>query len=123
MTFSIQNAGAEKGFLILENEDTNVLTIEASGSIDKAVEAPGAQPLEEAGGLLAIAVVNYVHTTKEDVVLGNACQEGMFTNDDYISRNRSKSILCAPITNKGKLVGILYLENNITTNAFTRDRL
>ena len=56
-------------------------------------------------------------------MLGNACQEGMFTNDDYIMRKRSKSILCTPITYKGKLVGILYLENNITTNAITRDRL
>jgi len=47
----------------------------------------------------------------------------MFTNDEYIRQNRSKSVLCTPIIHKGKLAGILYLENNITTNAFTRDRL
>jgi len=122
MAFSIQNAGAEKGFLIMENEDTHTLTIEAAGSIDKTVETIGGQPLEEAGGL-SIAIVNYVRSTKEDLLLGNACEEGMFTNDEYIRQNRTKSVLCTPIIHKGKLAGILYLENNITTNAFTRDRL
>ncbi len=122
MTFSIQNAGAEKGFLILENEEDHNLTIEAYGSPDKAIEVLGGHPLDDAAGL-SLSVVNYVYKTKDDVLLGNACEEGMFTNDVYISKNKSKSILCTPITHKGKIAGILYLENNISANAFIPERL
>jgi PAS domain S-box-containing protein len=41
----------------------------------------------------------------------------------YIIQNEPRSILCAPLINQGKLAGILYLENNLTTGAFTPDRL
>jgi serine phosphatase RsbU (regulator of sigma subunit) len=48
---------------------------------------------------------------------------GLFVNDPYISLSGVKSVLCMPVTDKGKMVGILYLENNLTTGAFTADRL
>jgi two-component system sensor histidine kinase ChiS len=47
----------------------------------------------------------------------------MFTHDIYVVSNKPKSILCAPVTHKGKVAGILYLENNLTANAFTPERL
>jgi serine phosphatase RsbU (regulator of sigma subunit) len=56
-------------------------------------------------------------------VLSEATKEGVFTSEPYIIKNQPKSVLCAPIINQGKLLGILYLENNLTTGAFTRDRL
>ena len=43
--------------------------------------------------------------------------------DPYMVRKRPKSVLCAPIMNRGKFIGLLYLENNLTTGAFTNDRL
>ncbi len=36
---------------------------------------------------------------------------------------RSRSVLCLPIVKQAKLVGILYLENNLTPCAFTPDRV
>jgi diguanylate cyclase (GGDEF)-like protein len=44
-------------------------------------------------------------------------------NDPYIVQRRPKSILCVPIIHKRKVSGILYLENNLATNAFTKERL
>jgi PAS domain S-box-containing protein len=55
--------------------------------------------------------------------LNDAIHEGNFTSDPYIIKQQPKSVLCAPLLNQGKLVGILYLENNLTTGAFTLDRL
>jgi PAS domain S-box-containing protein len=69
------------------------------------------------------AIVNYVHRSGKDVILGNAAQEGSFTDDPYIMRTGCKSILCTPIINKGVITGILYMENNLTTNTFTPERL
>lgn len=60
------------------------------------------------------SIVNYVYHSGEDIVLGNAVKEGLFTNDPYVMRVRLKSILCTPIMSKGKISGILYMENNIS---------
>jgi signal transduction histidine kinase len=73
--------------------------------------------------LLSGAIVNYVARTKENVVLNDALNEGQFTSDLYIVTTKPKSILCTALLNQGKLSGILYLENNLTTGAFTSDRL
>jgi class 3 adenylate cyclase len=56
-------------------------------------------------------------------VLNNASQEGNYTHEQYILENKSKSVLCAPLISRGKLVSIIYLENSLTTGAFTKDRL
>lgn len=116
----LENAGAQKGFLILS--DSGNLTIEAAGSADSPAQVLQSIPALDAG-LLPAAIINYVARTQENVVLNDASSEGIFTGDDYITANHPKSVLCAPILNQGKLTGILYLENNITIGAFTPDRL
>jgi GAF domain-containing protein len=73
--------------------------------------------------LVCASIINYVVHTQENVVLNDATREGQFTRDPYIVATQPKSILCTPLLNQGKLSGILYLENNLTTNAFTRDRV
>ncbi|MCX5848881.1 MAG: diguanylate cyclase [Deltaproteobacteria bacterium] len=121
MHMSIANAGAQRGYLILESDGE--LIIEASEDVDKdEFRVMQSMALKECTGL-CLAIVNYVHRSGKDVILGNAVQEGPFMNDPYIMRTRCKSILCTPILNKGILTGILYMENNLTTNAFTPERL
>ena len=61
--------------------------------------------------------------TKEQVVLSDATQEAIFATDPYITTEQPKSVLCAPLVKQGKLIGILYLENNLATGAFTPDRV
>ena len=56
-------------------------------------------------------------------VLDDAAQSGPFARDPYVAANKPKSVLCMPLVNQGKLSGLLYLENNLTTNAFTPERL
>jgi PAS domain S-box-containing protein len=68
-------------------------------------------------------MVKYVTRTRETVVKNDAANQGKFTLDPYIKAHKTKSILCAPLINQGQLGGIVYLENNLTTGAFTPDRL
>jgi len=121
MKILIENAGAQVGFLILESQGQ--FLIEAEGDIDsenvKILQSIKIENSEK----LPIGVIQYVARTQKDVVLLDARNEGIFTNEPYIVKNQPKSILCAPIINQGKLIGILYLENNLTTGAFTKDRL
>jgi signal transduction histidine kinase len=68
-------------------------------------------------------MINYVIRTHETVVKKDAAHQGKFTNDPYIKHHQTKSILCIPLLDRTKLSGILYLENNLTTDAFTKDRV
>jgi histidine kinase len=72
---------------------------------------------------LARSVVNYVALKREAVLLDNAMESALFGDDEYVKKQRSKSILCAPLINKGKLLGIIYLANDVTAGAFTEKRL
>jgi GAF domain-containing protein len=117
----IENAGAQKGCLILESRGR--LMVEAISAVDRGIVSAGrAQPLE-ASSDVSPAIVNYVRRTQESIVLGDAANEGLFTSDAYVLENQPHSVLCMPITRQARLMGMLYLENNLTTNAFTPERL
>ena len=129
----LENAGAQKGFLILHsqvkpgNEDGNWV-IEAEGVVDDdditVLQSIPVNPKESGQiPLLSTAIINYVSRTQENVALDDAAHEGQFTRDPYIVATQPKSILCTPLLHQGKLSGILYLENNLTTGAFTTERV
>jgi len=79
-------------------------------------------PVEEEE-YVSVGIVTYVARTRKHVVLNNAPEEGMFTGDPYVKSRRPKSVLCAPILHKNELAGVLYLENNLISGAFTPERL
>ncbi len=123
----IENAGAQVGFLILEKESNWV--IEAIATLDseqinllQSIAIDCIDPKSQAP-LLPASMINYVSRTQENVVLNDAVNEGQFIRDSYIIAKQPKSILCTPLLHKGKLSGILYLENNLTTGAFTSDHV
>jgi len=118
MKVIIENAGAQKGVLILPTDGK--LLVEAEISLDpETVAVRRSQPLHN----LPLTVINYVERTRSDVVLSNAAVAGRFINDPYIAAKKLKSLLCTSILKGGKLIGILYMENNLTTSAFTTDRI
>ena len=137
MTILIENAGATRGSLLTQptfssNQSENQWVISATGIVegnDLTVLTNPQQPEEEnisvplLGNTVPAAIINYVARTKETVVLNDASHEGIFKKDPYIQQNQPKSILCTPLLNQSQLTGIIYLENNLTTVAFTADRL
>ncbi len=113
----IENAGAQKGALLMERVGKWVVM--ARGEIDRT-EVDISRPISiEEGDIVSLGVVRFVARTKERVLLYNAANQGNFVSDPYIRREITKSLLCAPLLSRGELIGILYLENNLTTNAFT----
>ena len=121
MQVAIENAGAEKAFLMLSK--AGKLMIEATG-VSGTKEATVLQsiPVEQSTEI-PVTIINYVYRTSETLVLDDASVENTFSADPYIIGTQPKSVLCTPIINQGQLLGILYLENNLTTRAFTTDRL
>lgn len=122
MQIVIENAGAEKGFLLLEQ--AGELFVKASGGdTDDSVQRSLPVKLLATDRLLPISAIDYVARTQESIVLHDATAEEIFAADPYIIARQPRSILCTPILHQGRLTGILYLENNLTTGAFTPDRL
>ncbi|MEB3283072.1 MAG: AAA family ATPase [Lyngbya sp.] len=123
----IENGGAEKGFLILKTDQKWL--IEAEGRVDSdELTLLQSLPIDFVDSarqtpILPITIVNFVIRTQENVVLNNATEEEQFIRDPYIVATQPKSILCTPLLHQGQLNGILYLENNLSTGAFTSDRI
>ncbi|MDB9511227.1 AAA family ATPase, partial [Kamptonema animale CS-326] len=127
MKTAIENAGAQKGFLILDKGGNWAIEVEAALESDRitilqSIPIDSVDPSTDIP-LLSIAIVNYVARSQEFVVLNNATEEGQFTRDAYIIAAQPKSILCTPLLDRGKLAGILYLENNLAIGAFTPQRV
>lgn len=117
----IADAGAEKGYLLLT--DDQKLYIEAEAFADREnVNVLRHIPFMENRDIAQV-VVNYVLRTKETLTLDDAVKEEIFSYDDYIVHNQSKSLFCMPLIYQNRLSGILYLENNLITGAFTSERV
>ncbi|MEG4571437.1 AAA family ATPase [Microcoleus sp. N3A4] len=116
----IENAGADKCVLMLLRD--NHLAIE--GSITLGTEPVVLQrlPIEDSQ-YIPLKLIYKVKHNRQTAVLINASADLTLANDPYIMRQQPYSILCSPILHQGKLLGILYLENNLVTGAFTSDRV
>ncbi len=119
ITIVIENAGARRGCFLIESEGEWL--IEAEGFAEQNESSVlQSRPLGETA---AAGIVHYVSRTRETVVLGDAAQEGRFTNDAYVQQRGSRSLLCKPVIKQNDLIGILYLENELSSNVFVPNRL
>lgn len=122
MKILVETAGATRAALILEKEGNWV--VEAERSEDGVANLVIASvPLKDKKDNLSLAVVNFVLRTKEQVVLDDPANESIFIADPYIQEKKPQSILCFPLLHQAKVIGALYLENNLTTRAFTPERV
>jgi C4-dicarboxylate-specific signal transduction histidine kinase len=77
---------------------------------------------EEASFSAEVLPVSLVHTvarTQERVVVDDARDAPAHAQDDYVRRQRPRSVLCVPLMRYATLVGVLYLENNLAAKVFT----
>lgn len=118
MEIVIQTAGAERGILLLPQDERWVVQAEARGSYISVLQGSDLSHAD-----LATEVVHYVARLETAVLLDDAMSETRFASADYIADNRVKSLLCMPLLHQGEVHGILYLENNLATGVFTATRI
>lgn len=121
MKILLQNAAAQRGVLL--REENGCVVFEACVSVEEDTVHPPFNVPVESSNTFSPAVVRYVSRTYEAVVLGDAGDDNRFAGDPYVKQEKPKSILCTPILHQGKLIAILYLENNCIRNAFIGNRL
>ncbi|MBW4623084.1 MAG: PAS domain S-box protein [Cyanosarcina radialis HA8281-LM2] len=119
MQVAIENAGAETGTLVLLEDDRLTVVAQCSGNrqcdLEKFAVADCAT--------IPVSVIHSVERTQETLVFDDAVSEPSFLTDSYIQDRQTRSLLCMPILKQSQLIGILYLENNLSVGVFTSDRL
>ena len=121
MRIAIENAGAERGSLLLEHDGASF--VHAEGSLHStAIKVHDGISLEESKSVPQ-SMINYVRRTLEAVVIADASSDERFAADPYIVRQRPRSVMCVPVLKQGLLTGVLYLENSVAFGAFTPDRI
>ncbi len=121
MTIAVENAGANRGVLILPGGDEFLIQAEAGATGDKIEVTIHERPITQTS--CPESLVRYVIRTHESVIIDDASKSGLFSEDDYLRDGRSKSILCLPLIKQGELTGILLLENTLASHAFTPARI
>ncbi|PZM08596.1 AAA family ATPase [Rhizobium tubonense] len=118
MTIAMQNAGADRGLLILPHQSDYSIEAEAVIDGDGVVLHYG----NVAGLAAPETIIRYVMRTHETVIVDDAAKQHFFSDDPYMSQRRARSVLCLPLVRQGKLGGLLYLENTLASHVFTSDR-
>lgn len=121
MQIVIENAGAQRGVLLLKEGDDLLLQAEAQIGMTQ-VTVLQQLPLSTFSKLPQ-SVINFVSRSKETVVLENAGDSSVYGRDKDVVERRVRSVLCAPLLLGGELQGVLYLENNAADAVFTGERV
>jgi len=123
----IENAGAERGVLVLEHEGRHTLAAEVEADAEDIELLHGAtlEALDPETNLprLPVSLIRYVLRTRSPVVLDEAAGSDAFGRDPYLQAGKVRSLLALPLLSQGRVLSVLYLENNLLAGAFTDDRL
>ena len=121
MRIAVEHAGAERGLLVLFLGDEPRIAAEATtsrGSVNVTLRGTVISPTE-----LPESALHTVIRTRESVILNDASAQKPFSADDYICQKHARSILCLPLVKQTKMIGVLYLENNLASHVFTPARI
>jgi len=121
LRIAVEHAGAERGLLILFRSNKLWLEAEAttgSGGVEFTVRKAEVTPAD-----LPESLLHHVIQTRESVILDDAVAPTLFSADAYVQHRQPRSVLCLPLVKQAKLVGALYLENNLTPRVFTSNRI
>ncbi len=121
MEIVLENTGAQIGYFVVGDGDE--LTIEARGQAGQGAMDTQRVQVTEDDPVLPLSIINNVLRTGKPLVLANATTSGRFSSDPYIVANQPQSVFCVPIHGRGRFKGAIYMENNLTHDAFSEERV
>jgi len=121
MRTAVEQAGAERGLLILSRAGELRIVAEATTSDETVIVQLRNEATTDV--LLPESLLHYVLRTHESAIIDDAAIQSPFAADPYILQHQSRSILCLPLLNQAKLIGVLYLENHLAPHVFAPARI
>ena len=122
MNTALEHAGGQRGVLILTRDDGSAW-IEAEAITGENGVQVHRSKMRVTPSAVPESVLNYVTRTKDSVLLDDASAQDPYSADEYVRRNKSRSILCLPLIKQAHLIGVLYLENRLASHVFTPGRI
>ncbi|MGC1197921.1 MAG: GAF domain-containing protein, partial [Geitlerinemataceae cyanobacterium] len=130
MQMAIEKTGADMGISILVQGDRLAI----AARCDRASATPDfpancnlqSIPIETATTCVLDvpqSVIDYVRQTQQPLLITEEILTDSFAADPYFRQRRPKSLLCLPTIDRGKMKGMIYLENYTHADAFSGDRL
>lgn len=116
-----ENAGATASALILLEGNQCIIAAEVQHADLVRVHAQRLT-LEQVTGLPS-TVIHYVIHTQEALHVRDVKEHQHFRDDPALIEKQSASILCIPIRHRDQTLGVLYLENTLSTDVFTPQRM
>ncbi len=123
MQISIENAGAQNGLLIKEEDNRWIVLASAKAQAGEIEVDKNIISNKKKNFNFPVSIINYVSNTGKSVILEDASNSGDFTSDEYVLKKSPRSVMCVPLINQGTLTGIIYLENNLNKGVFTAQSL
>lgn len=123
MSTAIEQAGAERGLMVHTQGTLSRIVAEATTGDNSPRLQLHVRDVPVSATLLPESILNHVLRTHESVVLDDAISQPQYAVDPYILEHRARSILCLPLMNQAKLIGALFLENNLTSGVFSPARI
>lgn len=117
----VENAGAERGLLILPADGS--YHIVATAAVHDGQVVVMLQQAQVTADQLPLSMFHYVIRTGEKVLLDDATAPNPYSADAYVQKTKLESVLCLPLLKQAKLVGILHLENRLASGVFTPNRI
>jgi PAS domain S-box-containing protein len=120
MRTAIEQAGAERGLLVVSSGAEQRIAAEAvmSGNL----VTTHLRDVSISAAVLPESVIHYVLRTRESLILDDAKAQSAFAADPYFRQGETRSVLCLPLLNQAKVLGVLYLENNLAPRVFAPSR-
>lgn len=121
MQVVLKTAGATKGVLLLLRQDQweRAALAQSLTQPIKLMMLPHPQMDE----LWPQTLVNHVYHSQTALILDHPHSQVLFAQDGYWQIQAPAAVLGLPVVKQGILMGVLYLENQLTVGAFTRDRI
>ncbi len=110
----IELTGAERGFLMLTDEETGALEVRVARNMDRETIAQSSFDISR-------SIVDSVARTGEPVVTLNAQTDPRFHHQASIISYNLRSILCVPLKIREKTTGVVYADNRIASGIFGDD--
>ncbi|MBC7249152.1 MAG: GAF domain-containing protein [Anaerolineae bacterium] len=112
----IELTGAERGFLMLIDEETGELEFKVAREMDR-------KTIDDSSFQISRTIVRQVASDGVPIVTTNAQADPRFRAQESVVSYSLRSILCVPLRVKDKITGVVYADNRIKHGLFgDRDR-
>lgn len=117
MDIVINLTGAERGFIILRNPETDELEFKVvqENRITKTYFSPEDSQTPQ----ISRTVVNEVLQTGEVLLTDNAFKDDRLQSGVSIAQMTLRSVLCAPLRYRDSVLGVVYVDNRLKAGVFT----